>query len=242
MRFLIHDDFWNLFPSATIGVVIARGFTNTPRADTAIDQLLAAAVDHAVTVMDGHEPATHPAIAPWRAAYQQFGVKPSKYRSSIESLLRSAVAGRIRPINPLVDLYNTVSLTHVLPCGGEDLAAIQGDLRLTRATGQERFVPLGGSVDEPPIPGEVLYRDDIGAICRCWNWREADRTRLTEATTNAILVIEALPAHRPGQLQAACDQLAMLIDDHLGATTSTAILDRANPMLEIARRVSNDDE
>ncbi len=236
MRLLIHDDFWELFPLATIGVVIARGLTNAPQADSAIDRLLAAAAEQAAAQMAGHEPAAHPAIAPWRAAYQQFGVKPSKYRSSIESLLRSAVAGRIRPINPLVDLYNMISLTHMLPCGGEDLATIQGDLRLTRATGQEWFVPLGGHADEPPIPGEVLYRDDLGAICRCWNWREADRTRLTEATTEAILVIEALPAYRPGQLQAACDQLAALAGEHLGAGTSTAILDRANPTLEIEWR------
>lgn len=234
MRFLIHADFWELFPLATIGVVVARGVANTPRADTAIDRLLAEAATGAAERMIGHEPAAHPAIAPWRAAYQQFGVKPSKYRSSIESLLRSAVAGRIRPINPLVDLYNTVSLNHMLPCGGEDLAAIQGDLRLTRATGQEPFVALGGGADEPPIPGEVLYRDDLGAICRCWNWREADRTRLTETTTDAILVIEALPEHHPEQLPAACTRLAALVGEYLGGTASVAKLDRLNPALDIA--------
>lgn len=234
MRLVIHDDFWELFPLAMIGVVVAHGIRNAPCADSPIDRLLATAAEHAALAMAGHEPSAHPAIAPWRAAYQQFGVKPSKYRSSIESLLRSAVAGRIRPINPLVDLYNTVSLSHMLPCGGEDLAAIQGDLHLTRATGQEPFIPLGGNADEPPIPGEVLYRDDSGAVCRCWNWREADRTRLTETTTDAILVIEALPAHRPGQLKAACDQLATLVGSQLGAATATTILDRTSPSLAIA--------
>ena len=137
--------------------------------------------------------ATYPAVAPWREAYRAFGVKPAKQRSSIENLLRSAVAGTLRSINPLVDLYNTVSLRHLLPCGGEDLRAIAGDIRLTRAIGGEDFVPLGSAEPQPPQPGEVIYRDDVGIICRAWNWREAERTKLTEQTTDAFLCIEALP-------------------------------------------------
>ena len=30
-------------------------------------------------------------------------------------------------INPLVDVYNSVSLSYAVPCGGEDLAKIVGD-------------------------------------------------------------------------------------------------------------------
>lgn len=233
MRMQICEDFWGLFPSAMIGVVVAHGLSNAPRTDAAIDQLLTQAAERAAEQMAGHEAAAHPAIAPWRQAYQQFGAKPSKYRSSIESLLRSAAAGRIRPINPLVDLYNTVSLTHQLPCGGEDLAAIVGDLRLERAVGGEHFIPLGGDSEDPPAPGEVIYRDEIGVICRCWNWREADRTKLTEATTDAILVIEALESHGPDRLRAACDQLAALVAEHLGGRALVSILNRETPTLSV---------
>ena len=171
------------------------------------------------------------AIAPWRQAYQRFGVKPSKYRSSIESLLRSARAQRIRGVNPLVDLYNTVSLTHLLPCGGEDLAAVRGDIRLERASGGEHFVPLGAQATEPPQPGEVIYRDDAGVICRCWNWREADRTKLTPATTDAFLCIEALPPSGEPQLRAACAELATLAHTQLGARTTVELLSRERPMI-----------
>src|SRR4051812_12712432 len=218
MHFIIHDDFWQLFPNAHIGIVIARDLDNsaTERADIAA--LLARAAMSAAGV--GDDIAAHPAIAPWRQAYQAFGVKPSKYRSSIESLLRSARAGRIRSVNPLVDLYNTVSLTHLLPCGGEDLAALRGDIRLVRATGGEHFVALGAEAAEPPQPGEVISRDEGGVICRCWNWREADRTKLTPATTDAFLCIEALPPSGEPQLRAACDGLAALVREWLDAQTT----------------------
>ena len=100
----------------------------------------------------------------------------------------------IRPILPLVDIYNAVSLEHLLPVGGEDLDSIEGDLRLTRASESEPPVRLLGEAEErAPKPGEVIYTDDRGAICRRWNWKEADRTKLTESTRTAVLVLEALP-------------------------------------------------
>ena len=175
----------------------------------------------------------HPAIAPWRAAYARFGVKPSKTRSSIENLLRSAKAQRLRSINPLVDLYNTVSLKHLLPVGGEDLASVAGNIVLTRAAGDEDFVPLGGAAQEPPPAGAVIYRDDVGVICSCWNWREADRTKLTETTTDAVLVIEAIPPIPRDQLEAALADLADRVTGHLGGTARVAILDRDSRSIEL---------
>jgi DNA/RNA-binding domain of Phe-tRNA-synthetase-like protein len=228
MRFIIHDDFWQLFPDARIGIMIARNLDNTAAERAGIANLLADAAGIAAAGL-GDDIAAHPAIVPWRQAYQAFGVKPSKYRSSIESLLRSARTQGIRSVNPLVDLYNTVSLTHLLPCGGEDLAAIRGDIRLERASGDEHFAALGAQEAEPPQPGEVIYRDDAGVICRCWNWREADRTKLTPATTDAFLCIEALPPSGEPQLHAACAELATLAHTHLGARTTVELLSRARP-------------
>ena len=124
MRCTVESAFWSLFPEARIGVVVVRGIDNTRAAD-ACAALLADATRDAAARIGEADMATHPAVAPWREAYRAFGVKPAKFRSSIENLLRSAVAGRLSSINPLVDLYNTVSLRHFLPCGGEDLRAIE---------------------------------------------------------------------------------------------------------------------
>lgn len=218
----IDEAFWALFPQAMIGTVVVRGVDNR-RAGTEAAALLEAQAARTAVELEGAAIPELPAIAPWRAAYQAFGVKPSKTKSSIENLLRSAASGRLRSINPLVDLYNVVSLKHRLPCGGEDIDTLVGPIRLTRAAGDEPFVPLGGSENEPPPAGAIIYRDDAGAICSCWNWREADRTKLTEATTNAFLCIEALPPTDEAALQAACGELAALVTGHLGGTAETAI-------------------
>ncbi len=228
MQIIVEDSFWQLFPEARIGIVVAHGLDNTIAAEPAAALLMHEAAARAATLASMDMP-THPAVAPWRAAYTRFGAKPSTYRSSIESMLRAAQAGRIRAISPLVDLYNAVSLRHMLPAGGEDLAAIIGDVRLTRAVGGEPFRTIGATQDEPPPAGEVIYRDDLGAICRCWNWREADRTKLTAQTHDALLVIETLPDHPPTLLDAALADLAALVTQHLGATTRSAVLTHAAP-------------
>lgn len=233
MNFVIDQDFWELFPDATIGVVIARGIDNQAAADTTIGALLAAAVTDAASRLGEADLATHPAIAPWRDAYRRFGVKPAKFRSSIENLLRSARGQGVREINPLVDLYNSVSLTHWLPCGGEDLRSVRGDIHLTRSNGSEHFVPLGSTEAQSPQVGEVLYRDDEGVLCRCWNWREAERTKLTPDTTDAVLVIEGLSEMGRAAVETACTELARLIQQHLGAHTSIEILSAARPAVAL---------
>ncbi|HEY8291376.1 MAG TPA: phenylalanine--tRNA ligase beta subunit-related protein [Thermomicrobiales bacterium] len=227
-HFIVEPSFWSLFPSAQSGVVVVRGVDNARHADACAARLHDAMAEAARRIGDA-DMATHPAVAPWREAYRAFGVKPAKQRSSIENLLRSVVAGSLRSINPLVDLYNTVSLRHLLPCGGEDLRAIRGDIRLTRAIGGEDFVPLGSTEPQPPQPGEVIYRDAVGVICRAWNWREAERTKLTEQTTDAFLCIEALPPTDAATLEAACSALASLVMEHLGGTSSVHLLSIAQP-------------
>jgi DNA/RNA-binding domain of Phe-tRNA-synthetase-like protein len=130
----------------------------------------------------------------------------------------------------LVDLYNVVSLTHLLPAGGEDLDAIEGDVVLTRASASEPPVKLLGENEErAPKPGEVIYKDDRSAICRRWNWKEAERTKLTERTRNAILVLEALPPISLEELETAARDLERLVLERCGGDARVELLERQCP-------------
>lgn len=232
VQVIADDRFWTLFPDALIGTIVARGIDNGRNGEVCA-ALLQSRVEKVAGDLADAEIGSLPTIVPWRNAYQAFGVKPSRVKSSIESLLRSAKTGRLRSINPLVDLYNTASLTYHLPCGGEDLAQIAGPIRLTRAIGNEPFVPLGGNESEPPPAGAVIYRDELGVICSCWNWREADRTKLTDATTDAFLCIEALPPTSLETLRSALDDLGSLITEHLGGTVTIEVIERSRPAITV---------
>lgn len=117
---------------------------------------------------------------------------------------------RLPRVNRLTDIYNAVSVLHQVPVGGEDLARYVGPPRLVRATGQEHFdtVVDGVRAVEHPDPGEVVWCDEAGVTCRRWNWRQARRTRLHDATTSALFIVDALDPLGDEALAAAVDELA----------------------------------
>lgn len=227
MKFIVEDSFWELFPEASIGAIAVKGADNT-RTSPDFALMLEEASKQVLVRLEGAELAKHPVIAVWREAYKRFK-SPRENRSSIEALIRRVYNGKqVGTINPLVDIYNYISLKYMLPCGGEDLDVVRGDIRLARAAGNEQFVPLGSTENEPPAEGEVIYSDEAGAICRCWNWREADRTKLTEDTRNAFLCIESVDASRRESFEAAVKELAELVNRYLGGSCQVYFADIHN--------------
>jgi DNA/RNA-binding domain of Phe-tRNA-synthetase-like protein len=230
MGFRIDPSLFATFPGVLLGVVVARGIDNRG-ADPALAELLAAEEARVRSALGGTALAEHPRIAPWREAYRRFGVTPKRATSSIENLLRRVLRGEdVRQINPLVDLYNVVSLRHLLPVGGEDLAHIEGAVELTFAGADELPVTLLGEAEaRPPHPGEVIYKDAAGTLCRRWNWKEADRTKLTSETIGAFLVLEALPPATRGDLEGALADLLALVARFCGGHLEAEVLDAAQP-------------
>lgn len=176
--------------------------------DEASEALLRAAETAAGEALGGRPVEEVPHVAAWRDAYRAFGAKPQRTRNSLEALLRRAASGLPR-VNRLTDLYNAISVLHQVPLGGEDLARYTGTPRLVRATGTESFdtVAEGATVVEHPDPGEVVWCDDAGVTCRRWNWRQARRTQLTDDTTTALFILDALEPMTDEALHAAGDDL-----------------------------------
>jgi DNA/RNA-binding domain of Phe-tRNA-synthetase-like protein len=229
-RLRVAPDIFRAFPDALIGVAAFSGVDNAGES-AEVTAALRAEEDRAAASLAGISIPDHPRVAPWRNAYRTFGAKPKDHPSSIENLMRRvAKGGRLPHISRLVDIYNAVSLRHLVPVGGEDLAAVEGDVELAFAGQSEPAVKLLGEPEaRPPKPGEVIYRDAVGALCRRWNWKEADRTKLTEATRDGFLVVEALPPVTRAELEAALGELAEMVRSHCGGAVRTAILDGANP-------------
>jgi DNA/RNA-binding domain of Phe-tRNA-synthetase-like protein len=185
-----------LFPNARIGVVICKDIDNTKKDDEKYREMLLSAEKEAMKFLQDQEFSNNDVIKVWRDAFKKFKTKKGA-RTSIEALLKRVYKGNhLSNINPLVDIYNSISLKSAMPCGGEDIDKISGDIKLTKALGDEFFVALGTDKNEPPYEGELVYKDNDGAICRCLNWRESVRTMLTEDTKNAFLCIELVDEKR----------------------------------------------
>jgi DNA/RNA-binding domain of Phe-tRNA-synthetase-like protein len=208
------------FPAYRALILVAEGVANGPT-DGASEALLHAA-EQAHT--DLERATDHPHVAAWRAAFSAFGAKPSRFPSSVEALLSRALKGQGLPrVNRLVDLYNAISVLHVVPVGGEDLDRIEPPMRLVRAQGDEPFDVREAEAVEHPRPGEVVWRDTRAVTCRRWNWRQGRRTALSDATTRALFVFDRLEPMALADLQAAAADLT----EHLAAWCPELRVERA---------------
>ena len=234
-KFTIDNNFFYIFPDAQINVMILKNINNNldEEKQDRVNGVLEKAHDDAQKFLTDEVFRKNEVIAEWRDIYQQFKKKKGA-RSSIEALLKRVDQGKgVGSINPLVDIYNASSLTYGVPCGGEDLDTIEGDMHLGVAEGGEDFFPLGDDKNEPALEGEVIYYDDKGAVCRCLNWRDGQRTMLTEDTKNAIMVMESIDESQKTATNDAMEFLKMNLEKYMNISSDIHHLDANNPSLEI---------
>ncbi len=233
MKDIVSQEVFAKFPSYIRGVVIARGVDNhgeKPRLIEMLSELVAKATqDESLQAIKAH-----PRIANWRQAYTDFGTNPNKFYCSIESLGRRARRGDQLPyINTLVALFNYFSLKHMVPSGGDDLNAADGDLCLTLAKGDEPFTPLNSNAVEYAPAGEVIYVDNSRVMCRRWNWRQGDHTKLMPETADVAINVDCLPPVAKGEAGAITEELAGLVREFCGGEVKHLLLDAANNEAEI---------
>jgi len=202
------------FPDYHGLVLIATGLTNGPSDERTLT-LLREAEAQARQTFATMLPAAHPHVVAWQEAFRAFGMKPKKTMNSAEALITRVVKGGELPaINRLTDAYNAVSVRFVVPCGGEDLDQVVGTVTLKVADGSEPFETNkdGAPFIDHPVPGEVVWADEAGVTCRAWNWRQGTRTRLTEDTTRAYFLFDALAPMTPDALEEAAEALETLLE------------------------------
>ncbi|HFR3766830.1 B3/4 domain-containing protein [Streptococcus sp. A34] len=232
-QFIIDQSFWNLFPQAKIGVLLLQNYHNSDQSSQEIAQLLEDSLPLAQAHLTEDIFSDNPVIQVYRKAYQQFKTKKGA-RSSIKALLKRVSGNNpVRSINPLVDIYNAASLRYALPVGAEDLDTFVGNLQLTITEGGDEFYLIGDDTNQPTLPGELCYKDQAGAVCRCFNWRDGERTMITDQTKNAFLVIELLDIERLDALQEALNFIEEAAQQYLQAETRQFILDHANPHISL---------
>lgn len=230
MKFIITKEIFEKFSDFRVGVVIAKEIKNNALPEELKIKFREAKENLKRKFAELESPSEHPNIKSWREAYKVFGVDPSRYNPSNEALARQVLKGRdFWGIHPLVDLYNYISIKYILPVGGEDMDTLEGGLALDFADGGEEFIKLNGKENDPPEPDEIIYRDERGVVCRRWNWREGERTKITKDTENAIVVIDTLPPTSDIELQKATDELTDLLLKYCGAKTETHFVGRHNP-------------
>lgn len=206
----------------------------------------------ALSILVEATPITHPEVAPaalaqacqqmlnddvpwanahlsdWDEVFKAFGAKPKRTPCSASALRKRVLKdGSLPSLDPVVDIYNAVSIRYAIPVGGENFSAYSGAPRLTLADGSEPFDTFkeGQPMVEHPEPGEVIWRDGLGVTCRRWNWRQGIRTRLDSQAQSMWFILESLPSMPLAALEEAGKELVNNLQRLMpGATAHVQLL------------------
>jgi DNA/RNA-binding domain of Phe-tRNA-synthetase-like protein len=214
--FRLSDEVCAIFPDARIALIAADGVRPDrpwPEADSGLADLeqRCEAGQWSPAGEDDDR------IAQWHEAYRGFGVNPRRVRPSVDALgRRLARSGRLPRISGAVDAYNLISVTYGMPAGAFDLRSVEGDVLIRFGREGDVFSPLGEpETVESPGRAEVVYADDRSVLTRCWNHRDADRTKVTASSREVVFILETLNAERYGQALAdAATRLAGFVTAH----------------------------
>ena len=181
-----------VFPQSRVGWLIAGVGVREghPLAEEMKKNLTAELASRGIT---DENLANHPDIRAWREAYSMMGVKPSKYRSSLEALARRVLKGKeIWSVSSVVDCYNCASVSAMLPMGAHDTSLIDGTITLRFGRPGEKFYPLGADGETVDVSTRnIVYADETKICCWLWNHRDTRLAAVTRDTEEAVFLIDS---------------------------------------------------
>jgi len=134
-----------------------------------------------------------PIFRTYRDFFWRVGIDPTKIRPAAEALVRRILAGKPIPtINTLVDAYNLASIRTGVAMGAFDADRLYGELELRPAREGEEFICIG--MDGPiKLKRNEFVVADAKKLIAIYPYRDADETKVTEATKNVVLLICGVP-------------------------------------------------
>lgn len=219
-------ELWRDFPALVPGVLVAEGITPGVATDVRAAAFTSAAAARLATATESELPE----IQAWRRAFAAMGLKPTQYRCASESLLRRfRKEGTLPRLHPLVDLCNAVSLAFAIPVAVFDMAKVTGDLQVRYSGGDEDYLAFSGDL-EHPAAGEVIFADQARrAHARRWSNRQSAYSAVGNATSDALIVAEALHDSAASDIPELVAAIARELDAAWGIKPEIAVLTPASP-------------
>lgn len=160
-------------------------------------------------------------VSEWRKLFKTFGTDPSKYRPSIEALIRRIGKQTYLPsINSAVDINNFFSLQYEVPIGIYDSSNLEGPIEFTIGKKEESYEALNER--NISLENKIISKDALGAFGS--PYVDSNRAYVTEKTTQAVQFIYLKPSLSEEQAYKLTKSLSdMFIQIHGGEATYQVI-------------------
>lgn len=235
MRFQVSDDCYALGLRAR-GMVF-RGVRIGPRDAALQAEITATAAELRARFPDPAQIRSLPEVVAFQELLRSVGVNPRRLQPSVERLLTTLLKrGDLPAINNFVDAYNLLSVRSLCSLGAHDLAVVVPPVTLRRLRQEDTFTPLGSPIPETVRPGEYGYVAGDGQVLCRLDVLQADYSKVTFATTNVLLILEATSQHLPHCLPQLQNEAAEHLCRYVGGCSE--LLPGSDP--EICEKKSDD--
>ena len=136
--------------------------------------------------MKSEDLAAIPEIEAARDGYRAIGKDPSRYRPSLEALLRRVMQGKgLFKINSVVDVNNLISLRSRHSLGSYDLDQTKGAIKFRIGLKGESYKGIGKETIN--LEGLPVFADDLGPFGSPTS--DSERTMVKLTTTRMMMAI-----------------------------------------------------
>ncbi|MBI3379724.1 lysine--tRNA ligase [Candidatus Gottesmanbacteria bacterium] len=189
--FTIDKEVKSKYPSVSIGIAIIKG-VNIKKSDP----LLEKAKEEFLKSLENlttEEIGKYPQLISYRKLYREMGIDWHSRRPSPEALLRRVILKKgLYSINTCVDAYNLVVMKHRVSVGAFDLECVRFPTVLRYADEGDEILLLGDKEPTKYTSKEIAYYDKVGGYNIDFNYRDAQRTMVTEKTKNIWINVDGV--------------------------------------------------
>jgi DNA/RNA-binding domain of Phe-tRNA-synthetase-like protein len=157
-------------------------------------------------------------LSAYRSFFWKLDIDPTKTRPAAEALIRRIIAGKPLPkINTLVDSYNLSSIDSMVSLAVFDKSLLSGNLEMRFGESGEKFVGVG--MKEPmELKGNEIVIADEKELIAIYPYRDADRSKITKSTKNAVIIVCGVPGIEMSELENASKIASEYITRFCGGT------------------------
>jgi len=163
------------------------------KADSALEEFKREVLEETRNMYDIENLKDRPILRAYRDFFWRLGVDPTKTRPAAEALIRRVLRERPLPrINTLVDAYNLASIKTEIAIAAFDSDRVLGELMMRYSKEGEEFLGIG--MKSPlRLNGREIVISDKEKLLAVYPYRDAEDTKVTEATRNVLLLFCGVP-------------------------------------------------
>ncbi len=203
------------YPSVNIGYAIIEGVNITktnPELEEEKQELL-----ESLAGLTTKQLGEYPEVKSYRRLYKDMGIDWHSRRPSPEALLRRVALNKgLYSINTCVDAYNLIVMKYRVSAGAFNADNLHFPSLIKIAQGGEKIHLLGDDEDTTLKAGEIAYFDQQGPYNLDYNYRDAQRTMVTETTKNLWINIDGVYDITPNKVQKTLDETISIIQKYCG--------------------------